>query len=225
MTFDEARRRKTLARWHRRLALLVGLWLALLALSGILVNHAHDWGLDRGALPRPVLSLVYGIETGAPDYCSVAVAIGPACVDVFARVSFPTGELLLAATQVFVLDTRGHVIETLAAGHLGLSGLQSGLRQGDELYLSDGRKTIRTDPDLLDVEVLDPAAVAALSGAPWQHHDASADSLTWERLLLDLHAARFLGPAARWFNDLMAGLILVLAASGAWLYRAKRRRD
>jgi len=225
VTFDEARRRKTLARWHRRLALLVGLWLALLALSGMMINHAHDWGLDRGELPRPVLSLVYGIERGTPDYCSVTEAIGPACVDVFARVALPTGELLLAATQVFVLDTQGHVIETLAAGHLGLSGLQSGLSQGDELYLSDGSKTIRTDPDLLDVEVLDPATAEALKGAPWQHHDASTDSLTWERLLLDLHAARFLGPAARWFNDLMAGLILVLAASGGWLYRAKRRRD
>lgn len=225
MTFDEARRRKALARWHRRLALLVGLWLVLLALSGILINHAHDWGLDRSALPRSILSLAYGIETDAPDYCLAAEAIGPACADVFGHLGLPTGQLLLAATQAFVLDSQGQVIETLAAGHLGLSGLEGGLRQGDQLYLSDGPRIVRTDPDLLDFEVLDPAAAEALRGAPWQRRDPSADSVTWERLLLDLHAARFLGPAARWFNDLMAGLILVLAASGAWLYRAKRRRD
>jgi len=225
VTFDEARRRKTLARWHRRLALLVGLWLALLALSGILINHAHDWGLDRSNLPRPLLSLVYDIEPDAPDYCAAAEAIGPACADVFGLLVLPAGELLLATTQVFVLDNQGHVIEALAAGQLGLNRLESGLRQGHELYLSDGEKTVRMDSDLLDSEVLDPAAAEALDGAPWQRRDASTDSVTWERLLLDLHAARFLGPAARWFNDLMAGLILVLAASGAWLYRAKRRRD
>jgi uncharacterized iron-regulated membrane protein len=44
-------------------------------------------------------------------------------------------------------------------------------------------------------------------------------------LLLDIHAARFLGPAARVFNDLMAALILILAISGLWLYSAKRKSN
>ena len=34
-----------------------------------------------------------------------------------------------------------------------------------------------------------------------------------------------MGPAAKYFNDLLAALILVLALSGGWLYRSKRRRD
>jgi hypothetical protein len=225
VTVDEAQRRKTLARWHRRLALLVGLWLALLALSGIFINHAHDWGLDRDPLPRPLLSLVYGIEKDAPDLCAMAEPIGPACSEVFARVALPAGEMLLSATQLILLDGQGRVLEMLAAGHLGLSGIESGVRQGDDLYLSDGNTTVRTDPDLLEFEVLDAATAGALDGAPWQRRGVLTASVTWERLLLDLHAARFLGPAARWANDLMAGLILVLVVSGAWLYRAKRRRD
>jgi hypothetical protein len=222
MTIDEARRRKTLARWHRRLALLVGLWLALLALTGFLINHAHDWGLDRTPLPASLLSRVYGIEQDAPDHCAGAEAIGPACTEVFARLVLPAGELLLSATQVFLLDSQGRVIETLAAAHLGLNGVESGLRHSDDIYLSDGQKTVRAEPDLLDFEVLDATAAAALDGAPWQRRDAAVDAVTWERLLLDLHAARFLGSSASWFNDLMAALILVLIFSGAWLYRAKR---
>jgi hypothetical protein len=51
-----------------------------------------------------------------------------------------------------------------------------------------------------------------------------AADLSWERLLLDLHAARFLGPAAWLANDLLAGLILVLGLTGGWLYLVKRRR-
>jgi uncharacterized iron-regulated membrane protein len=37
-----------------------------------------------------------------------------------------------------------------------------------------------------------------------------------------MHAARFLGPLAKIFTDLVAGLILVMAVSGIWLYRLKR---
>jgi uncharacterized iron-regulated membrane protein len=47
--------------------------------------------------------------------------------------------------------------------------------------------------------------------------------ITWERFFLDLHAARFLGSFSRVFNDLMAGLILLLALSGFWLHRMKGR--
>jgi len=225
MTRDEAQRFRALAHWHRRMALLVGLWLALLALSGVLINHAHDWGLDRKPLPRFLLGSVYGIENDGPDYCAQAAAIGPACAEVFGRLDLPAGALLLGATGLFLLDGQGQVIETLAAAHLGLTGIEAGLRQGDALYLDDGDRIVRTDFELLDFAALDTAAAAALDSAPWQRRGAPTDTVSWERLLLDLHAARFLGPAARWFNDLVAALILLLAGSGAWLYRSRRRRE
>ena len=50
----------------------------------------------------------------------------------------------------------------------------------------------------------------------------SLDNISWERLLLDLHAARFLGPLAGLFSDLMALLIVVLAVTGYWTYRLTR---
>ena len=222
MTLDEAKRRKSLARWHRRLALLVGLWLAVLALSGILINHAHDWGLDRAPLPSALQSGVYGIESEHADYCERATELGPDCHEVFTALALPAGELLLGATRLFLLDGPGQVIESLAAANFGLTGVRAGVRHGDAVYLRDERRIVRTDADLLDWEVLDDGAAAALGAAPWQVR--GADAITWERLFLDLHAARFLGPAARWANDLLAGLILVLVISGAWLYRAKRGR-
>jgi hypothetical protein len=224
VTIDEAQRRKTLARWHRRLALAVGLWLVLLALSGILINHAHDWGLDRRPLPGPLLALLYGIETASTDHCELAEAIGPRCYEVFARFDLPAGALLVSATELFLLDEQGLVIETLGASHLGLSVVESSLRQGDVLFFSDGQSIVRTDLHLLNFEMVGAETARALSGSAWLQNSAGASRITWERLLLDVHAARFLGPVARWFNDLMAVLILVLAGSGAWLYRAKRSR-
>ncbi len=72
---------------------------------------------------------------------------------------------------------------------------------------------------------LDADAAATLAAADWQERGVSTAIITWERLLLDLHAARFLGPAAKFVNDLLAALILLLALSGGWLYRSKRKGD
>ena len=113
----------------------------------------------------------------------------------------------------------------MSATQFGLNGLQGGLRQGSRVYLRDGRQTVRTDPELLDWEVVGADSAAELAGGDWQEREATAASISWERLLLDLHAARFMDPAAKYFNDLLAALILVLALSGGWLYRTKRRRD
>lgn len=223
MTMDEAKRLKTLARWHRRLAVFVGLWLVVLAVTGTLINHAHDWGLDRSPLPGTVQQLVYGVESGE-DLCTIVADLGPDCRDLFGRLTMPAGDLLLGVSRLVLLDGHGRVVESLSAAQFGLSGLEGGLRQGSEVYLRDARQTVRTDPDLLDWEVVGADAAVALAGGDWQERGTAAASITWERLLLDLHAARFMGPAAKYFNDLLAALILVLAFSGGWLYRSKRRR-
>jgi len=49
--------------------------------------------------------------------------------------------------------------------------------------------------------------------------------ISWERLLLDLHAGRFLGPLAAWFSDIMASLIIILSLSGIWLWWKNYRRS
>lgn len=224
MTMDEAKRLKTLTRWHRRLAVFVGLWMVMLAISGTLINHAHDWGLDRSPLPASLQQLVYGVESGE-DFCSAIADLGPDCRDLFGRLALPAGDLLLGFSRLVLLDRQGRIVESVSAAQFGLNGLQGGLRQGSQVYLRDARQTVRTDPELLDWEVVGADSAAALAGGDWQERQAAGASISWERLLLDLHAARFMGPAAKYFNDLLAALILVLALSGGWLYRSKRRRD
>jgi hypothetical protein len=62
MTIDGFKRLQFLARWHRRIALLVCIWLVALAATGLLINHANDWGLDRSPLSASLQKLVYGFE-------------------------------------------------------------------------------------------------------------------------------------------------------------------
>jgi uncharacterized iron-regulated membrane protein len=223
MTIDKARRRQVVARWHRRFAVFISLWLVVLAASGTLVNHAHDWGLDQKPLSAPIQRFVYGFEPAGEDFCSGVVTPEFDCAGVFARLPLPASALLLGRDSLFLLDSSGQLVEKLAANHLGLGELEAGFSDGSQVYLRDGQKTILSDENLMDTMVLDPQAATALSSRNWQVRGEVTEAITWERFLLDIHAARFLGPLAKAFNDLVAGLILVLALSGVWLYRLKRK--
>lgn len=122
MPLNKARRKQFLNRWHRRIGITVAVWLLLLAISGLLINHAHDWGLDQSNIPGTLQSLLYPMTMG----------------DEFEEAAF----------------------------------------------------------------------------------------ISWERLVLDLHAARFLGSLALWFSDFMAGLLVLLSISGIWMWwwQAARRK-
>jgi len=225
MTIDLARRRKAVARWHRRFAVFIALWLVVLAASGLLVNHAHDWGLDRTPLPTSLQRWLYGIENNGEDFCNTIGSAGVECAGLFARLSLPNSALLLGEDNLFLLDESGQLVEKLAVSYFGLGPLHAGFSEGPRIYLRDARKTVITDIELVDHADLESPAVEALNGRDWQVRGETTKAITWERFLLDLHAARFLGPLAKTFTDLMAALILVLAVSGVWLYRLKRKAN
>lgn len=222
MTIDQARRLTLLARWHRRVALAVCAWLLVLAGSGLVINHAHGWGLDRSSLAFTLQRVFYGIEREGEDFCSGAHIPEPDCVGVFASLSLPSGRLLLGGDALFLIDEHGGLLERLAAANFGLAGLEAGMLEGPDVYLRDTRQVVRTDPELLDWQVLDGAAAAALEGSEWQVRGEARAAISWERFLLDLHAARFLGPLASVFTDLMAVLTMLLALSGLWLWWLRR---
>ena len=216
---------RVLARWHRRLAFVVVAWLVWLAATGFVINHAPGWGLDRKPLSAGLQRLVYGIDAGAQPFCETAPATGDGCVDVFAALEWAQGPLLLSPHTLYLLDRNGALLEQLPVAEAGLTTLEAGMNMGAEIYLRGGGGVVETGPDLFAFRTLGPAEAAALQGEPWQMASPAAEKVSWERFLLDLHAARFLGPLAVWFNDLAAGLILLLAVTGAWLGRVKRKAN
>jgi hypothetical protein len=52
---------------------------------------------------------------------------------------------------------------------------------------------------------------------------ALGGAITWERLVLDLHAGRWPGFSSTWFLDAVAGLLIVLALSGIGIYFRPQR--
>lgn len=224
MTLGQARRRKWIARWHRRIALVICLWLVVLAVSGVVINHANDWGLDSRPLPAALQSWFYGIEPAtAQQVDCVSPDLAPVdCRAVFASLAVQGGRLLVSAQRLYLLDEDGALVEAVSAATLGLGQLQSVRAENDRVWLSDGRQIVASDSGLLEPGELTPQQARALPDTGWQRAAEGAEAISWERFVLDLHAARFLGPLAKGFNDLAAILILLLAISGVWLYFKKR---
>ncbi|MCF7982624.1 MAG: hypothetical protein K9K86_11625, partial [Pseudomonadales bacterium] len=51
-----------LLRWHRRIALIAAIFVVLLALTGLLINHANELGLDKQQLQGSWVARWYGIK-------------------------------------------------------------------------------------------------------------------------------------------------------------------
>ena len=222
MTIDKARRKQLVARWHRRLALFISLWLVVLAASGFFINHAHEFSLDRKPIPSSMQQAIYGIDSGGGAFCGKVNDPAVECRELFAYIPGTNGGILLDPDNLYVVGLDGALIEKLGSGQFGLQGFEGGLGRDDAVYLRDANRIVRTDSDILDWQTLGEEESAAISGSDWQVSESPASSISWERLLLDVHAARFLGPLAKWFNDLMVVLILFIAISGIRLFSLKR---
>ena len=177
MTIDQARRLQWLSRWHRRLALLVALWLAFLAGSGILVNHAHDWGLDRAPLAATLQHWVYGIEGDGVDYCGTLPDAGSECQSIFTALDLPVGQLLLGEHSLFLADDSGQLIEKITVPQTGLRTIEAGLVRGEAVFLRGGGMTVLTGPDLIEFRALESYESDELAGAAWQARFGISESI------------------------------------------------
>lgn len=233
--------------WHRTLGLFAGLFVFILAVTGILLNHTENMGLDSRYVQSAWLLDWYGI---APPTPSVSYAVGEHWVSqVGARIYYDATEvttdagLLLGAValpemivvatqgQLILLTYKGEHIETLEGGQ----GVPAGMRvvgvSGERLAVRAAHGDYVADTDLLkwkEQPVLDAhwAVAAAAPQVVTQRLLAAyrGTGLTLERVVLDLHSGRIVGAWGRWIMDVAAGILIFLAATGAWMWLKQRRR-
>jgi hypothetical protein len=230
--------RIVLLRWHRRLGIVAALFVILLAVTGILLNHTHELGLDRAPLGNPVLRQLYGVapepETaglvhalaggelraagGALRFDGRAIGDCPQLVGVVEQ----SGQVLaVCSNRLWLLTPDGQVIDQ-ADGVRGVpEGLSAVARREGEVLLRHGSRSLAVDLDDLSLKPTLPQAGVTWTEAP---ESAVADDIDWERFLLDLHSGRLLGPWGVWLMDAMALLFVFLAASGLFMAKRRHRR-
>lgn len=174
--------------WHRRMGLSAAIFVLILAITGLCLNHANDWGLDDQYIELQTMLNWYGINQ--PDLLS-SYPLGSKLVtkvgdevfldtrevahcsgDLQGAVELPAQGIVVIACdgELFVLSDQYEMIERLGAVH-GLPqplikiGLNRKNEQKNDLILLSGNRYFTADLDKLSwVPISDVETIGSVHG-------------------------------------------------------------
>jgi hypothetical protein len=230
-------------RWHRSIGVSTSIFVVLIVISGLVLNHTHKLGLDKYHISHPSLLSWYGLKepgqlqsfavgkhwltfAGSQLYLddnSVAVVSGGVG-------AVRNGDWLIAAgsDELLLLNLDGELIERQPWGHPeagkinALGRFENGaivVRSADELWLADS--------DFLEWKKLEAGVTPphwssrGIAPAVMQQNivrQYQGSGLSLERLLLDIHSGRIFGTTGMILYDLVALTLGLLALSGLLLW-------
>ncbi|MCY3731665.1 MAG: PepSY domain-containing protein [Rhodospirillaceae bacterium] len=238
------RRQHRLRHWHRWLGMGSLLFVVLLSVTGIVLNHADELELDTRFVSAPWLLDWYGIDVPAVaasysvDQRRVTLvgerlyldeeALAEGIASLAGAVSMPgfiaiaTGDSMLLLTRSGALVERMPLAGELPAGVQAVGIARSALivRSGGTLYQADA-ELLGFDPctDVAEADVTwsEPSAV------PPAHLDAlyvayRGAGVSVERLLADLHSGRLFTAAGPIVMDAAGVILIVLSVFGVMLW-------
>ncbi len=240
---------RLLWRWHRRTGVLIFVFVFFMAATGVVLNHSSEFGLDRNFVEWPWLSGAYGDRSAevaayrlGDDWIARTLA-GKVYLNTREVAScrgrlvgaLSAAELLVVACaqELLLLMRDGELVEALGTS-TGLPVPLTGIgKVRDQVVLRRGQTWLLADLETLVFEGEPAAGTVIAQLAPGTLPQdiraaipASAQWLTWERLLLDLHSGRVFGYVGVLFVDGIALLLgcVVLSGFTLWFFHRGRRR-
>lgn len=217
-----------LHRWHRRLGLLVSLILILLVITGVALNHTGQLKLDNHypqsrILLGPYRSLLpdnIGYE-GSHGLLHSANGMLMRDEDMLADCSRLTGA---AETTEYVLVSCASVWHLLNGSYQLLESFDPAflsLPEDAQPAVSDGQLVVgssdywqKLNADTLTLE----GRVAVAQTSTYEVLPAVNQSISWQRIMQDMHSGRWFGSWGVWVVDIAAFVMLLLAFSGIWMW-------
>lgn len=232
--------------WHRYMGLFAALFVIVLTITGLALNHTEELGLDSTTVQSNSLLDWYGIH--APDIKTAYRAGTHYVTEVADHVYWNTAEipgvtapligvvensgLMIIAVEgrLLLFTAEGELVEQLGSAAGVPAGMQAiGLTADGNLAIRAAHGYYQTSADFLEWNETDELdAVWAHSEEPSlqlkQAIQASwrGSGLPMERVMLDLHSGRILGSWGVYLVDAAAILFLLLAISGVWLWGKRR---
>jgi len=239
---------------HRSFGAVLGVFVVILAVTGLLLNHTSELGLKKVHLHNSLLNAVYGLN---PPACTVAYPVGGHWLSLWGERQFWDGRpldlpptkriyaallkndvvLVATAEQLNLLVTDGTLIDRIdypAQHTLNRVGRYAG-----DLVLDFGSawphtklnsdmtafEPMQPSPEVVTWEAGGHALPEALAQAIRKTYQGEGVDL--ERVILDLHSGRIAGKIGVYFMDAVAIGMLLLVASGSfllWLRRNSARK-
>ncbi|MGV6851880.1 MAG: PepSY domain-containing protein [bacterium] len=223
--------RRTITRFHHGLGVAITLFVLIISITGIMINHAHQWSLDSQTIPHSVAEVFYNQkQQSMPESWDITCHAGVLFFEQSdlkikcQNILFYTrlNQMLIAVDQnKLLIWFQGELLEQLTPEQLGLEGISKLGIFDKRLVLSDAQNTIISDADVFEWS---NAQSQQINQTQWIEERTVDEPIYWERFLLDLHAGRFLGFASSTTLDLIAAGLIYMSLSGVWLWFKRRKK-
>lgn len=239
--------RRWVRRLHRWFGLASCLFLLLIALSGVALNHADRMALSQRPAALPFVVALYGIDAPAIEtaYAArgsvVALAGGFVTVDgnivaesrgLVGAVAVRDGLLTVTDDELLLFTPDGMLVERVS------SPLPAGVQRlgsdGDTAVIDAGERRFRVDTAMMTLQPVtawsrDPDWAQSVLVSDEQARRIGAAvlgrTLNWSRVLNDVHSGRLLPGAGPVIVDLAALCLVYLAVSGLYLGLRRNRAE
>jgi len=242
---------RSLYLWHRYIGISAALFLLILAVTGLFLNHTTELKMNRSFISSEQLLNWYDIEPPqrtlgyATNQHHVTLVEDKLYLDkksisghfesLAGAIEFEDIIIIAVDRQLLLLTPSGDVIERINNINgqrtlLGAIGKISNhiVIQTDDFFITD-----------LDFSIWKKASKQEILNIEWSYptrlpnslrqalkHDYRSNILTLERVILDLHSGRILGNIGVYLMDAAAIVLILLALSGCfiWLQQLRKRR-
>lgn len=232
--------------WHRYIGLSAALFVVVLSVTGLALNHTEPLGMDSTHVQSESLLNWYGIHapdelnsfsadsvlyTGVKELVfrnsSLLPDVTPPLIGTIAYQDFI---IIASRDQLTLLNKDGQLIENIGSAGGVPAGMKAigtttdgtiAIKAAHGYYLTDESFLKWSETDTVDatwsVESDTPPGLTQALQAEYR-----GKGLPLERVVLDLHSGRILGNAGVLLVDAAAILFLLLAISGIWLWGRRR---
>ena len=242
------RKASVLRRNHRTIGVVAAVFVIFMVISGLLLNHSNDLGLDKRHVSRPFVLDWYGL--GGPEQI-YSFVVGDEWLSIAGSQIYLndsnaatlasgvgavlSGDMLIVAgyEELLLLSRAGDLIERQAWNQSQNGAIESiGLINDSSVVVKTTKALWVADAQLLNWQSHEeleesPAWSIAVSTPPALQQGIEnkyrGDGPSLERLLLDLHSGRVFGTIGIVVYDLLALALGFLAVSGLILWVRGRR--
>ena len=236
---------------HRSLGLAVAVFVVVLAITGLLLNHTSELGLKQKHLHIPWLNQMYGLRAPA---CTAAYVVDSRWLSLWDGRVFLDGHALDVplSRQLHGAFVQEGLLVVVSAEQLSLFSMQGELVDRIDYPAQRSPSRAGKDAQAVVLEFTEPALRLQLNqgltaleavqtgsngGVIWAEksalpetlrasiaQDYQGEGITLERLVLDVHSGRIAGRLGVYVMDAVAIGMLLLVMSGAALGWLRRRK-
>lgn len=240
---------RSIYQWHRYFGVTIALFVILLSVTGMMLNHTvnleldkryvkSNWLLDWYGISAPLQINSYHTAQGWLSQWGERLFLDKQELGIYRNkllgaVSYQDMLVVALEATVLLFTSQGELIESLRGEHGVPAGMWAiGLSSDKRVVVNSAHGTYVADQALLqwhdsELGTINWSAPSKLPVAVYQTmlERYRGKGLNMERVILDLHSGRLLGHYGIYFTDIVAVLMVFLACSGFWLWSTRLFRE